>query len=342
MLLGRVAKLPVGLLVGAVCLASAARAQDNASKAPAVDDPILLSWTAPGDGDCPNAAYVLGEIRRYVGPARADRKPIRANAVIRAAGSGAWQMVLKTEQGNTQGERIFRDASCTAISDAAVVVLAWMIDPNAMSDQARPAAPAAPPSAPADVAPKAPASTPPARPREAIVPFVGIAVAGDAGTVPAAASGAEIRAGASMRPVRVSGYGAYWPSSSKAVSTLADGTPAGGTFSLLAVGLQGCFDAPFLSRRDGTRIAFCAGPELDVMRGRSFGVNVPGEGTKTWVSAVVGVEGAVPVSGPWRLSVGVAVVLPQHREHFALQGIGEVHQPASVAGRAALGLELTF
>jgi len=308
---------------------------------PSPDDPVVLSWTAPDEAECPDAAHVLGEIRRYVGPARADRKPIRANVAIRAAGAGIWQMVLKTEQGTTQGERIFRDASCGAMSDAAVVVLAWMIDPDAMSDQARPAAPVAPPPAAVEAAPKPPANTS-VRSPEAIVPFVGIAVAGDAGTVPAAASGGEVRAGVSIRPVRLAGYGSYWPSSSKTVSTLADGTPVGGTFSLLALGLKACFESPLPSRPDGVRIAACAGPELDFMHARSFGVNVPGEGTKTWVSAVIGVEGAVPISGPWRLSVSVAGVLPQHREHFALQGIGQVHQPSPVGGRAALGLELIF
>jgi len=123
---------------------------------------------------------------------------------------------------------------------------------------------------------------------------------------------------------------------------LADGTPVGGTFSLLALGLAACFDASIASGPDAVKIALCAGPELDVLRGRSFGVNVPGEGAKTWASAVAGVEGDVPVSGPWRLTVRLAAVLPQRREHFALQGVGEVHQPAAVGGRAAVGLELVF
>ncbi len=78
------------------------------------------------------------------------------------------------------------------------------------------------------------------------------------------------------------------------------------------------------------------------MHGRSFGVNVPGEGAKTWASAAVGAEGSVPLAGPWRLSVRLAGVLPEQREHFALQGIGPVHQPAAVGGRAAVGLQLVF
>jgi hypothetical protein len=116
----------------------------------------------------------------------------------------------------------------------------------------------------------------------------------------------------------------------------------GGTFSLLAIGLDACFEAPFLSRSNRAELDLCAGPELDLMRGRSFGVNVPGEGSKAWVSAVVGVEGRVPVAGPWRISARLDGVFAQQREHFALQGIGQVHQAAFVAGRAALGLAVVF
>lgn len=309
---------------------------------PGPDDPVVLSWSAPAEAECPDAAHVLGEIRRYVGPARPDRKPIRANVVIRAAGAGSWQMVLRTEQGTSQGERIFRDASCDAMSDAAVVVLAWMIDPDRMADQARPETPSAAPSPPVEVAPHPVVIVSPVRARETIAPFAAVAVVGDAGTLPAAASGAELRAGATMHPVHASVVGAYWPSSSKTASRLADGTAVGGTFSLLTLGLQACFDAPFISASGGATIAVCAGPELDVVHARSFGVNTPGQGSKTWASAVIGVEGEVPVAGPWRLSVRLAAVLPQQREHFALQGVGEVHQPAAVAGRAALGLEFVF
>ena len=130
-MLGRLHHI-AGILAFSMCVASVARAED--------DNPIELSWSVPPEGECPDATYILGEIRRYVGPGRADRKPIRANVVIRRAGAGVWQMVMKTEQGPSHGERTFRDASCDAISDAAVAVLAWMIDPDAMAEHARPAA----------------------------------------------------------------------------------------------------------------------------------------------------------------------------------------------------------
>jgi hypothetical protein len=306
-----------------------------------LDDPVTLSWSAPSEGECPDASYVLGEIRRHIGPARPDRKPIRATVVIRRAGAASWQMVLKTEQAGIEGERTIRDSSCAAISDAAVVVLAWMIDPDAMAEQSRPA-PSEPPPPPPEPPAKPVKSPPPAPPREPIAPFIGISVAGDAGTLPTASSGGELRLGASMRPVRIAAHGGYWPSSTKTVGALADGTQVGGTFSLAVLGLEACFDLPTTPRANAAMLAICAGPELDLMRAKSFGVNVPGEGAKTWVSATGGVEAAVPLSGPWRLSVRLAGVLPQRREHFALQGVGEVHQPAALGGRAALGIQVVF
>jgi hypothetical protein len=305
------------------------------------DDPVVLSWTAPSDADCPDAAYALREIRRHIGPARSERKPISANVVIRAAKAGLYQMVLKTEQGGTEGERILSDASCGAVADAAVVVLAWMIDPTAMAERSRdPAPPPAPAVVAEPVQPSAAVAAPPHR--RALALFAGLGPSGDIGTFPSPAMGVEGRVEGSIRPLHVAAYGAYWPSQSTTVATLPDGRSTGGTFTLWALGVQACFEMPFGPGADAASVSLCAGPELDVMKGRGFGVNTPGEGTKSWVAATAALRTGVPLGGPWRAALAIAGVLPARREHFALQGIGEVHQPAAAAGRAALDVELAF
>jgi hypothetical protein len=123
---------------------------------------------------------------------------------------------------------------------------------------------------------------------------------------------------------------------------LPDGRSAGGTFLLWIVGVQACFDMPLAGEVDGANLSLCAGPELDVMKGRGFGVNAPTEGTKSWVAATLEARASAPVGGPWRLSLAIAGVLPARRERFSLQGVGEVHQPAAAAGRAGLDVELAF
>src|SRR5207248_7493988 len=127
--------------------------------------PVLLSWSAPADANCPDASYVLREVRRHVGPARPDHPPIRASVAIRAVRPGpgaAFQMVLQTEQGETKGQRVLQDESCGAVADAAVVVLAWMIDPTAMANEEHEAHPPPPVAPPPDEATRVmlPAPTP--------------------------------------------------------------------------------------------------------------------------------------------------------------------------------------
>jgi hypothetical protein len=320
-----------GFVAAVLCCAPAAHG---------ADEPVILSWSAPADGSCPDQAYALGEIHRHVGSPPTDRAPIRASVVIRTRG-GSYEVVLQTEQGDVVGERIFRDASCGAVADAAIVVLAWMIDPTAMSRESRDAPAAAPAPAPAPEPPRDVRVAPPPR-RRAHVWRASLGSSGDVGTLPAAAVGAEARIEAAMLPLRLAAYGSYWPSSSTTATVLSDGRSAGGTFSLGAVGVQVCYDAPLADGPEGPDLSLCTGPELDVMKGRGFGVSNPAEGTKAWVAATIETRASVPIGGPLRLSLAVAGVLPARREHFSLQGVGDVHQPAAVAGRAGLDLELVF
>jgi hypothetical protein len=245
-------------------------------------------------------------------------------------------MLLQTEQGETKGERVLEDASCGAVADAAVVVLAWMIDPTAMANETR--APPPVPAAPTidEAKPVAPA------PRRAkpMAPFFGLATTGDTGTLPTFAMGVEARAGARIELFRLSLYGAYFPTSSKTATTLPDGRSAGGKFTLLAFGLRGCFAPSFGESRAG--FSLCAGPEVETMRGTGFGVSVPAQGTKTWVAGAATAEGTLSVGGGLRLFLMISVVVPSVRERFALEGVGEVHQPSQLAGRAAAGFEWTL
>jgi hypothetical protein len=319
-----------GVLLASLGWAGAARG--------AGEDPVDLAWSAPVDGSCPDAEYVSSEVRRRVGPARADRPTIRASVAIRASSSTAaahFQMVLRTEQGEARGERVLEDESCRAVADAAAVVLAWMVDPSAAADERRDAP--AVPSPPEKPAPSAPAVAP--MPPEGLAPFVGIAMSVDAGTVPTAAPGGELHAGAGWGVFRWAAYGALWPTSSKTVATLADGRDVGGSFRLLAFGARACIEPPIFSGSHRPHLFFCAGPEVDSMRGRGFGVTVPSEGTKIWLSASGGLEGSLALGGPFRLGLAAFAVVPSIRERFALEGVGEVHRPGAVAWRGALGFE---
>jgi hypothetical protein len=305
----------------------------------ATNEPISLTWSAPPGSDCPDAAYVLSELRRYVGEAPVEKRAsIRATATVSAVGVRRRRLVLTTTDEGFEGERVFEDESCRAVTDAAVVVLAWMIDPDTMakrspSTPAQPAFRAPRPSAePLRLPQQSRAATP--------TPFFGLGMTGDSGTMPAAALGVLAHGGVSLPVLRLVAQVAYWPRASRAIATLADGQAAGARFSLGALGLGACVQA--FPMRPAARIGFalCAAPEVDVIRGTGFGVNAPTQATKAWFSFSATLEGRVRVVNDVGLFVNLTGVLPTEREHFALGGVGEVYQPAAVAGRCSVGLEL--
>ena len=321
------------VVLAAALSASLARASDG--------PPVLLSWVAPTSGDCPDAAYALGELRRYVGsaPSVAPRARIEANVNIHGAPGERWKLELKTKDNDVEGERVFQDASCRAVADAAVVVLAWMIDPDAMAQRALPAAQHTEPAKPPAL--KRP-PLPPPKPPGHVGPraLVGLGVAGDFGSLPALAFGAEVRAGVILNPVRLQAHAEYWPSLSKTSATLSDGSPAGASFVLWALGVEACVQA--LPRNAGQRVGLgvCAGPQLDVVRGVGFGVNAPTHGSKRWLSLAGSLELTARVTDALHLFLSAGGVLPSEREHFALRGVGEVYRPAALSARASAGIEL--
>jgi hypothetical protein len=299
------------------------------------DEPVQLSWTIPERSGCPDVAYVLEEIRRYVGIA--DRPPIVATATLRAEEGGGFQLLLTTVDGASTGERAFRDDSCRALADAAVVVLAWMVAPEAMASRPAPDQASRPPQARPLRTVAATASKPIAFGSTA---YVGLDAAVDWGTLPVPALGVELRAGLWLKRLRLEARAEYWPAQRKEVAPLTSGEIPGATFTLLALGLEACLEAfnePATSRFG---LAFCTGPEIDRLNAVGFGVSVPAQGTKAWLSFSAGIEGRVAVTNRVNLFLNLASVLPSEREHFALRGVGEVHRPSPLAARAGLGFEL--
>lgn len=321
----------IALLVAGVGFAKTAEGAE--------DPPIVLTWDAPTRADCPDAAYVVGEIQRYVGAAAARQgKPIQVKATVRSVGLDGWQLLLKTTDRAVDGERVFQDESCKAVADAAVVVLAWMIDPDAMANRPdspppehRIQQPLPPPTVPVKVA---------VPERAAVRPFIAFGVAGDEGTLPWPALGADARGGASWKGFRLAAHSSYWPSRRKAVGTVSDGTTAGARFALWALSLEGCIDVLAMRSIDHLEISLCAGPEVDLIHAAGFGVSVPARASKAWLSLTAGFEGRVALSGALGLVLRAGGIVPTEREHFALRGVGEVYRPNVVAARGSVGIQL--
>jgi hypothetical protein len=309
--------------------------------------PLSLEWNFPAGAECPSGQQITDEIERSLASRNTrDWVPARAVAVVTSEAANNWKLTLKTEVGGSRGERTVQDVSCRAISDAAVVILSWMIDPTlALTPLSEPAAeqpephPVPPPSSP-----------PPSRhaahdvvgvSRAASV-YAGIAGAADYGTLPELALGVHAHAGLITRSWRLGVHAGFWPQQREVIRHNAAGDAVGGEFRLLVAGAVAC---PLLTGAEATRAwsaSVCAGFELDNVHGSGFGVSNPDRGSRTWLSFVAGVRADLEIAGPLYLSLGIDGVVPTLRERFALRNVALVHRPGAAAVRIVLGPELRF
>ncbi len=98
---------------------------------------LELDWRAPAG--CPEARAVRAEVLRL---ARLDSSPpsqLRATAEIRTDGQN-WQLTLTTELAGISGERTLTASSCRALSDAATLTLALILNPDVERAQPEPLA----------------------------------------------------------------------------------------------------------------------------------------------------------------------------------------------------------
>lgn len=303
---------------------------------------MQLTWDVTTISGCPTKAEVLDSLRQYIGSGPAGgHTSIAAVATIRKRAPEALELTLTTFDGTAHGERVFRDTSCRSLAEAAVVVLAWMIDPDSMAARSQAPhpkqpdtpSPSSPPVATADVAAPQPTS-------KTWPVYAGGGVDADWGTLPNPAFGSHLRLGLLLLPFRFTTYGKYWPLSRKSLPPRTDGTVPGATFSLWSLGLEACFTTAARRSSPLLALSLCVGPELEVLHGAGFGVAVPAAATKTWLSLAAGVEGQVRLAGPLSVFLGLGATVPSLRERFALRGVAEIYRPRAVAARVQLGAAL--
>ncbi|WP_437317972.1 hypothetical protein [Sorangium sp. So ce385] len=335
------------------CIALAALAALAAPRAASAGDDgarVSLVWRTPEGSDCPSRDEVIEQVQRLVGPAPTrEQAPVRASAEVHRDAGGRFRVELVTWMGSSQGVRVIEERSCRAMAEATVVILAWMIDPEAMAARegatgAGPATPGPPPPPRApDAASASPAPVPaPSRQRSAadagdrITLMARLAAAGDLGTLPGASLGVGARVALGRRRVRLGLHGALWPGRSTTIASGPEGTPIGGSFALAVVGVEGCGEPTALP------VALCGGLELDHLTGTGLGVRFPASASATWLSFSAGLDARFSLLGPLGAAAHAALLIPTRRERFAIDDVGLVHRPSAVAGRASLGLELSF
>jgi hypothetical protein len=198
-----------------------------------------------------------------------------------------------------------------------------------------PAPPAPTPTPPPPVAP-APAvivSTPQVKRLERPSFALSAGAVGDVGALPGPGVGLEIGGALSLSSLRLIARGTVFASQEK---RLADGS--GGDFTFAFGTLLAC--GQVVAGRP--TVLGCAGFELGRLSGDGVGLARPRTGGAMWQALAAEVGVLVPVTRRMAAVVRGGASVPLSRPEFIVDGAARVHRAASLDGRLALGLELSF
>jgi hypothetical protein len=311
-----------GALIGAfACLAATLVSVGEAAPSQADVLALTLSWQAPAG--CPDQASERAEIhRRLAGADRRATEPIVANGEIRRDPSVGYVLSLRTVVGDTTGERVLSGQDCLELAQAAALILAMLINPEAVQGEP-PSPPPAPPSPP-----------PPSPPRAAIGGGLDALLA--MGVLPGWAEGLALRffygRGIISASAQVAGFlpkekrAPVWPG-------------ATASFYRLDSALEICATKTVGQRFGGT---LCLGGSLARLHGRSAGVTNPGQAAGTWIEAVVEPSVHFHLTPGLRLRLAGDVRGLGARPDLAIAGLGSVYRPPAFNFRAALGIDFLF
>lgn len=290
---------------------------------------FIFSWQAPAS--CPSREDLSAAIARLLGgdirvPQGGD---IRARAVV--AHGQTWSVAIETELAGRPGQRSIEAASCQDLADATALIIALMIDPDAVAAHATP--PKAVPATP-------PAETDPAHQRKprAMQYLLGVHTAGIYRTMPSFDVGLGGGVGMAGRHWRVELRGSYGLRRDQKAMAAA---PAGayGEFGFAAATLAACFNLG----RQGPAFGICADYELGVISARGAGVSESLPAQTPWSALGAGAYVAFPLGSHLSLPLHVDVMAPLRRTEFVFQNEPQpVFQAPAVGGRISVGVELHF
>jgi len=292
------------------------------------------------------------------------KEGLTARLAFAADAASGVSLTVRTLAGQNSFERTLTAPTCPEAVEAAALVIAIAIEPNAveqtrvstasgsqpqvaifpMGNPPAPPAPnqanaasvtppvfALPVPAPQVVAPVRPNPNPESSP----VVFAEIGALLDAGTLPKAAPGFGATVGLGISSVQLRLGGLFLPP----VSTAIPSSQGKLEVSLLAGQARGCRTTDFQVAHG----AACLGFEAGQFSAKSRDVSSPGTGSELWLAGLLGVEVELDLL---RDTLGIwfrpELVVPFSRRGFAVAGRGRVYVPSIIEGRGAMGVRVAF
>jgi len=324
----------------------------------------VLTVTLEAPPECPDRAALESELTRLLGDATTRGTPLEARVRIDKPQGKGFRLRLELKQSQARAsERKLEGTSCETLIETAALLIAIAHDPSAVVERrpapliAEPPPPAPPAPAPPLAAPVAPPSavppwawTRPAPPRAPLAlgllvragPLFGV------GDLPGPHAGFAVGAALRLSAYRIDAAFELGAGSAKTLDARPD---AGADFVRLAGVLRGCrvivpLDGGAWPRPSlGLDLSGCLGIELGSLSGEGFGVSNPARGSALWAAPRVDLRLGLGAVGPLGFAADVGLAVPVDPRRYVLRG-GEdaavvvVHEPAVVAGRAAIMAEI--
>ncbi len=290
---------------------------------------LALSWQAPSG--CPSTGEVRAEIARLLGGAIASVPGGRLQARAVVTQGKVWAVALETESAGQNGQRSLEAGSCAELANATALIIALMIDPDAVAEHA-------PPSTP----PPAPLPRRPAGDSTPLESHAGIIVMGSQGTLPSVDVGVGGSLGISGRLWRAEVRASYGLRRNQEAS--APLPPGGhGQFNFFSALLAGCF------RLGGPKVEWgpCGVGEFGVTSAKGFGVARALPEQVPWWAVGAGGYAVIRLSRRWAVPLHGEALLPLRRTEYVFRdGKGDVSahvfKAARLGVRVSAGVELRF
>ena len=287
-----------------------------------------LDWQAPAG--CPPRDDVQTEVARLLGGEIriAQGKDIQARAV--AVHAQTWSVAIETRVAGRRGRRSIEAASCQDLANATALILALMIDPEAVA--AHTTQPLPPPAEPGPT---------PEKKSWDMEYLVGLHGAGSSGILPSFDAGLGGGIGLAGPHWRTELRGTYGlRRDQKAAVSEVPG--AYGRFNFVAAALAGCFNL-------GSALAYgaCVDAEVGMVSAKGFGINQGLPARTLWLALGAGVYAAVPLRPYLSLPVHLDMLAPLRRSEFVFKDepgnvTGRVFKAPAVGLRISMGIELHF
>jgi len=233
-----------------------------------------------------------------------------------------WSADLSTLHAGQTGRRLIEAPSCLSVADATALIVALMIDPDAVAGISQ------------DPKEEHPSAAPKAE-HESMEFLVGPHVQGRMGTLPGVDIGLGIGVGISGRRWRSDLRWTY--GLKEQVATLPSG--ASGRFGIVTGSVSGCFNLG----QEQPAFGPCAVIEPGLVSTSGYGASAGFSKHAAWLA----VGGGVYLSSSWgrylRATLEVDVLMPLHRPDYVFQDVpGVVFRAPAVGSRALAAIACHF